>query len=199
MSSVYALVSSGDITKIRYVGISRYNDPSVRLSAHLDNSINEKYVGYDWPVYRWIRKHQDAGNIISCITLAFDISWEDACALEISKIKEFRELGYDLLNSTNGGEGVLGFLHNETTKEKMSISAKNRHRALKERGLIWGKDVGPQDKTSDDIKNKIISMRSDGYSYHSIAKEFNELNIPTQRGKAWYPSTIKNIYDRCLK
>ena len=196
MSSVYALISTGEITNIRYVGISRYNDPSVRLATHLENSLNQNYVGYDWPIYRWIRKHQSNGSIINCITLAHDISWDDACSMEIEKIKEFRSQGHALLNMTDGGEGTLGLFHSEETKSKMKNAAKARHKLLKSRGLVWGKDIGPQDKTPEELKQKILVLRGSGLSYAAIANYLNESNIPTARGKTWYASTVKNICDR---
>lgn len=199
MSSVYALVSSEDITKVRYVGISRFNDPSVRLATHLENAANPNFDGYDRPLYRWIRKHQSNGKIVNCITLAYDISWDEACTLEIQKIKEFKDAGHDLLNITSGGEGSLGLSHTESTKEKMSESGKNRHKLLRARGLVWGKDLGPQDKTVPEVKDRILKMRSSGMSYRLIAIELNTLGITTYKGSIWYPSSIKNICDRFIK
>ena len=43
----------------------------------------------------------------------------EAFALEIEKIKEYKDLGYNLVNSTNGGEGQSGRKHSLETIEKM--------------------------------------------------------------------------------
>jgi hypothetical protein len=116
--------------------------------------------------------------------------------MEVQKIKEFRDQGHDLLNMTSGGEGTLGFLHSEESKSKMKDAAKTRHKLLRARGLVWGKDIGPQDKTPEELKQKILGLRASGLSYGAIANYLNDSNIPTQQGKTWYASTVKNICDR---
>lgn len=55
-----------------------------------------------------------------------DISWKEACIIEISLIKELKELGNNLCNLTNGGEGTLGYLFTEEHKKKLSEKGKGR-------------------------------------------------------------------------
>jgi DNA invertase Pin-like site-specific DNA recombinase len=40
----------------------------------------------------------------------------------------------------------------------------------------------------------IKNLRQQGYSLAAIARELNERNIPTARGGAWYPATVRNIF-----
>jgi hypothetical protein len=53
-----------------------------------------------------------------------NLTWEKACEIEIDLIKKLgrrdKKLG-PLVNMTDGGEGVLGFIHSEETREILSI------------------------------------------------------------------------------
>jgi hypothetical protein len=84
----------------------------------------------------------------------------------------------------------------EEQLEKMKQSATNRHRGLRESGLVWGLDVGPKDKTSSQVKERIVEERKSGRSYGQIAKDLNSDQVPTANGGKWYPTSVKNIYDR---
>lgn len=51
--------------------------------------------------------------------LVDNLTWENACFWEIRWIKALRDLGYRLVNKTNGGEGTVGCFPSEETKQKM--------------------------------------------------------------------------------
>lgn len=57
-----------------------------------------------------------------------NLSWEQACALEIELIAKYREIsGEKLCNITPGGEcGALGSTHSDESKLKMSEALRNR-------------------------------------------------------------------------
>jgi hypothetical protein len=46
------------------------------------------------------------------------------------------------------------------------------------------------------MKPLIQNLRLQGYSLAAIAKELNGRNIPTARGRRWYPTTVCNILKR---
>jgi hypothetical protein len=48
------------------------------------------------------------------------LSERDALYLEKKTIKEFRAQGFELVNLTDGGEGLSGFKHSDETRKKMS-------------------------------------------------------------------------------
>jgi hypothetical protein len=58
--------------------------------------------------------------------------------------------------------------------------------------------MGPKNKTPLDIKERIMLQRSSGRSYANIAQDLNKDGIPTQNGKKWYASTVKNIVDATI-
>jgi DNA invertase Pin-like site-specific DNA recombinase len=73
---------------------------------------------------------------------------------------------------------------------------KDVHKDRRAQGIVWGKDMGPMNKTPEEVKDLILSKRNMGFSYRKIADELNKDAIPTQNGKSWYATTVKNILDR---
>jgi group I intron endonuclease len=51
---------------------------------------------------------------------------KDALEDEINMISEFRALGFNLCNKTDGGEGITGLSHSDKTRQKMSASKKGK-------------------------------------------------------------------------
>lgn len=72
---------------------------------------------------------------------------------------------------------------------------KDVHKDRRARGIVWGKDMGPMNKTPDDVKSLVISLRSSGFSYQKIADRLNQQEIPTQNQRKWYPTTVKNLLE----
>jgi DNA invertase Pin-like site-specific DNA recombinase len=72
---------------------------------------------------------------------------------------------------------------------------KDVHKDRRARGVVWGVDMGPRNKTSEEVKQRIFSERKAGASYRSIANGLNRDNIPTQNGRQWYATTVKNLVD----
>lgn len=73
---------------------------------------------------------------------------------------------------------------------------KDVHKDRRQRGIVWGKDMGPMNKTPDEIKHFIKAQRAAGVSYRAIAESLNKDGVPTQNGGKWYATTVKNIIDR---
>jgi hypothetical protein len=111
MALVYGLHRKND-NAIRYIGItSRSIDE--RFKEHLSDAANfSKY-----PVHKWINKYQDVTYAI----LHNDLTFEQAVALEQQEIAARS----DLLNLTNGGEGVIGYKHSDEVKQLLSKLRKN--------------------------------------------------------------------------
>jgi DNA invertase Pin-like site-specific DNA recombinase len=73
--------------------------------------------------------------------------------------------------------------------------AKDIHKDRRERGVVWGVDIGPKQVVSPILREKVLVLRKLGYSYKNIADTLNRQGIETPRGKSWYPSSVKNILD----
>lgn len=101
--------------QIRYVGVS--SDPIKRYSKHI-NDRSETHKA------RWIRKIKPFIPLIEVVDFG---SASLILDLEKMYIKEFNEMGYQLTNLTEGGEGAIEIL--PETKEKRIASVR---KALKD-------------------------------------------------------------------
>jgi hypothetical protein len=82
MASVYNLISSSDPTHIRYVGISKYDDISIRFAMHK----SRRNQNNNLPLYKWMRKHDD----VLAKLVADKLTWEEACLLEVEQISNLK-------------------------------------------------------------------------------------------------------------
>lgn len=106
---VYELRDPRDIEcKPRYVGITT-KSLKYRLTAH-KNCITYDYRG------RWFKKLTREGVTPTIHLIEEVVGWDYACEVEKYWIKEFKEQGYNLTNSTEGGEGTTGYKHSQTFK-----------------------------------------------------------------------------------
>lgn len=122
---LYCLVDPSAEGEIRYIGITSEN-----LSKRLGKHVYEAKTGGKNYRCNWIRSLLKE-NIKPEIHLLDSLpSWEDACKSEIQTIKELREIGYRLVNGTDGGEGSVGFKHTEESKAKLSAAMKGKQTRL---------------------------------------------------------------------
>jgi len=114
---IYGLVDP-NTHSIRYIG--KANDPHVRLYRHLkEKSHTHKSM--------WLRSLKERGlspemQIIEEVPV---LGWQ---ASERYWIKYYREQGCDLTNSTDGGDGLHGYVITEEHREKLSKAAIGKKR-----------------------------------------------------------------------
>jgi DNA invertase Pin-like site-specific DNA recombinase len=106
-------------------------------------------------------------------------------------------LDLNLDTSTYQGRFVVTVMSALAEMERGIIAARQKdvHKDRRDRGIVWGVDMGPKNKTPLDIRERILLERSSGRSYRQIADGLNKDEVPTQNGKVWYASTVKNIVD----
>lgn len=106
-------------------------------------------------------------------------------------------LDLNLDTSTYQGRFVVTIMSALAEMERGIIAerAKDIHRDRRERGVVWGKDMGPRMEVSMITKEEILLKRSMGYSLQKIADDLNRRGIQTPRGGSWYSSSIKNVLD----
>jgi len=106
-------------------------------------------------------------------------------------------LDQNLDTSSYQGRFVVTIMSALAEMERGIIAERQKdvHKDRRIRGIVWGVDMGPRNKTSDDIKERIKHERSIGKSYRLIANNLNADGIPTQNGGKWHPTTVKNISD----
>jgi site-specific DNA recombinase len=106
-------------------------------------------------------------------------------------------LDLNLDTSSYQGRFVVTIMSALAEMERGIISERQKdvHKDRRERGVVWGIDMGPMNKTSQEVKERIVKERLSGKSYRAIAESLNKEKIPTQNNTKWYATTVKNIYD----
>lgn len=70
---------------------------------------------------------------------------------------------------------------------------KDVHKDRREKGLVWGVDLGPKSAVPEEIRNRILEERKNGMSMNAIAKGLNRDGVPSAFGKRWHASTISHF------
>jgi DNA invertase Pin-like site-specific DNA recombinase len=106
-------------------------------------------------------------------------------------------LDLNLDTSTYQGRFVVTVMSALAEMERGIIAARQKdvHKDRRDRGIVWGVDMGPKNKTPEEVKERISIERNKGFSFRRIADGLNADEIPTQNGRKWYASTVKNIVD----
>jgi DNA invertase Pin-like site-specific DNA recombinase len=110
-------------------------------------------------------------------------------------------LDLNLDTSTYQGRFVVTIMSALAEMERGIIAerAKDIHKDRRERGVVWGKDMGPKQVISPAVAKQIRLKRSLGHSYQVIADSLNQQGIPSARGGSWYASSVKNIVDATIE
>ena len=129
----------------------------------------------------WINIVKKAGYQVEIISR--DLTWEDACELEIFLIKLYgrKDLGLgNLVNMTDGGDGCLGNIHSEETRKLISLKLKGNVKPNKTSFISgqkpWNKDLKGTEsflfnvKKTEEHKNNI----SESKKGISLTKEHRE-------------------------
>jgi DNA invertase Pin-like site-specific DNA recombinase len=106
-------------------------------------------------------------------------------------------LDLNLDTATYQGRFVVTIMSALAEMERGIISERQKdvHKDRRSRGLVWGVDMGPKNKTPEDIRQRIVDERASGASLRKIADGLNRDSIPSQNGRQWYPTTVKNLLD----
>jgi len=113
-SVVYGLWMDGAPT-IRYVGMTT-SPILTRLRGHRFSARKGKNL----PISNWIRKHGEHNLRWTILGSESDLS--DLKQLEVDTIGRYRQSGHELLNLTDGGDGVLGWV--PSPQERVNRSAR---------------------------------------------------------------------------
>ena len=116
MAYIYKHIRT-DINEVFYIGIG--SDTKYKR-ANTENSRNK----------HWKNVINKTSYIVEIIEDG--LSWEDACKREIEIIKYYGRKDLNegtLVNMTDGGDGVFGFIMSSETKEKISIANSGKQKS----------------------------------------------------------------------
>ena len=83
----------------------------------------------------------------------------------------------------------------EMERGMISLRQKDVHQDRREKGKVWGVDVGPRSPVSDEVRERIRRERSSGLSFRQIAQRLQADGIRAPRGgEVWHPSAVRNAF-----
>jgi len=173
MACVYCHIRK-DNNEPFYVGIGKTKDRAYALGHHSRNDWHKNIV----------RKYG-----INVYVIADDLSWEIAKKWEIIWIKALRNSDYNLVNLTNGGEGVLGLRMSDESRKKMSEAKKGKpspkigyslseeaRRKISASLKGKGPSIEARSKGSAIRRKKIVCV-TDGNKFNSVTEAANFYNL----------------------
>lgn len=102
-------------------------------------------------------------------------------------------LDLNLDTSSYQGRFVVTIMSALAEMERSVIASRQRevHKYRRDTGKVWGVDLGPKTKVSQETLERIRTEREKGMSYHAIAAALNADSVPTALGGEWHGSTIR--------
>lgn len=165
MYKIYKLIDPISL-EIRYIGRTK-ETLKRRLSKHVRDSKIQKSHKSNWVQFLLKNNLKPLIEIIEA-----DIkNLEEANKLEMYYIKLYKEEGYNLTNSTDGGGGAIGFKHSEEAIKKLKSYS---HPHTKETKDNLSKFHFEKFK-SDETNKKILDFfrKTPNSSNRKIAQHFN--------------------------
>lgn len=154
-----------DNNEVFYVGIGKTERRAYRVDER------NKY---------WRHIYKKCGHIVEI--LFTELTWEEACKIEIELITKYgrKDLGTgNLCNMTAGGEGGYGRVLTEEHKKKISESHKGKDMNPEHMKKLWNSTRGKQltDEHKAKISKPVLQFSKNG----SFIKEFPSLVEATRQ------------------
>lgn len=147
----------------KYVGITN------NFERRMDEHVKQARYKNSLPVYQAMRKYTHETEIV------FESEhYDDVLRYEVIIIQNFKDLGYELYNMTDGGEGTLGYVHTDESKRKMSDIARAKFSG--ENNPMYGKTH------TDEVKQLLKEIQKGEKSFRAKPMEYYETNA-TRRDK----------------
>lgn len=145
MGFIYGLRLKGS-DEFRYVGLTK-KSLEERFKGHVKRSKNKKT-----PVSCWISSHGPENIEIIALETVSDMS--DLAAREVYWISSLKEQGYSILNLTDGGDGVSGWVPSDEWKRKIGALSLGRVHSEETKAKMSASQTG---KTFSDAHKKKLS------------------------------------------
>jgi hypothetical protein len=175
VTKIYTL-SDPFTDKVRYVG--RTKEPKARLNGHIRESKKSNKTRKQ----RWIKSVLKKGGT-PIMHIIDEIESEKYQELEMFYISFFKQLGFDLTNSTEGGDGSIGCPSSEKQKNKLKeIMVGNNYAAGNTNlrkgvsttidGVVFNFDSVTHASIELNISRRAISNNINGWSNYTHGLKF---------------------------
>lgn len=190
MFVVYGLFSEGEVF---YIGKTTDDRLSLRLSEHKSHALKPKPKDVNRKIYNKIRKLIREQKDIVIRPLFVTENEDEQNAKEIELIALYgRDLrnGGKLYNSTDGGDGVTGYVYTPEVRKKMS-DLKKGHKYLVGKPRPDMVDRFSKTATAYEVDgSKIKTFSSQRVMAAELNVNFKTLNNATARGSDVYSSVL---------
>lgn len=148
-----------------YIGVT--NNFKRRMAEHELDSKNKNKSAYNNKIYKAMRKYKHTTKILINTT-----DYEETLKYESLVIKNFKDLGYEIYNMTNGGQGGAGREVSQETRDKLSESRKGIKPSLESRIKMREAQLGSKNHNfgkpkSEETKRKLSISHSKPKEYYS--------------------------------
>jgi hypothetical protein len=176
--AIYVLTDPKD-GRVRYVG--RSMRAHKRLSGHVSESRKHPTKNHRT---RWISSLLKVGLQPNLVFIQTGIGdWAEA---ERGWVAFFRALGCDLTNSTDGGDGTIGYTHSVEAREKMAEASRQQVFSLETRAKMSASHLGM--KFTPEHRAKLCGPKHTAESRARIAQ--------AKRGVPRPPDMVANMRGR---
>jgi hypothetical protein len=185
----YKLYSLSDDTGVRYIGITQQRLSS-RVSGHMA-SCKQAFKNKKSRHHRhcWIKSLLDKNQVpIVQLLNSFDTA-EEIKQAEIKTIDEYKELGYNLVNGTAGGDGIRDYKFTDEYLETVSNKVDqydldgtliNTFKSLSDASLTITGDKKNNGKISGVTKGKHGRRSAYGYVWRIHGEPFDKYPVTPQ-------------------
>jgi group I intron endonuclease len=190
----YLYLISSTLNDRVYVGItSKLNK---RINTHSYYMWKGVGYGYKSHLYASAKKYGLSKFTFSLVSI-FD-NREDLNKAEIDLIAKYKSDGVPLYNLTNGGEGSLGWIPSDETRDKMSAAKKGKYTG--ENHPNYGKTPSAEarDKMSAAKKGKYTGENSPMYG-KTFSAETRAKMSEAQKGKTYTDETRAKLREAMTK
>jgi predicted GIY-YIG superfamily endonuclease len=150
---VYKMYSVNEEDKSIYIGVSQ----NYKQRAYKHSSCRKSKENAEKPLYIWINDIIDnKGEKVIFEVIDKELSEKQAFDIEIEYIKQYKDLGYIVLNLSEGGKGNKGntpWNKNKTYSKEHVIKLSEAHK---------GKTSGMKDKKHSDETKVLLSLKNKG-------------------------------------
>lgn len=116
---------------------------------------------------------------------------------EASKAQGWALLALDVGGDIHSpmGEFHMGIyaLAAQLERRKTGERIEEWHQELRDRGTVWGRDIGPRSPLPAAVRLRISDEAAAGKSLRAIARDLEEDGIPTARGGKWNHNTVRKV------